>query len=88
MNKTETDPQTWRADLELPRGREWHGLGVWGWQLQTTTVRMDKQRELYHLLGQTMKEDSMRKEYIYTHTHIYIYMTGSLYCTADTGTTL
>ena len=26
---TETNSQTWRADLWLPRGREWDGLGVW-----------------------------------------------------------
>ena len=29
--KTEPDSQTWRTDLWLPRGREWNGLGVWGW---------------------------------------------------------
>ena len=30
--RRETDSQTWRADLWLPRGRrrEWNGLGVWG----------------------------------------------------------
>ena len=35
-------------------GREWDGLGVWGWQMQTISFRMDKQwgstvehRELY-----------------------------------------
>ena len=32
--KTETDSQTWRSDLWLPRGekgKERDGLGVWGW---------------------------------------------------------
>ena len=30
--KTETDSQTWRTDLWLPRGRgrDWDRLGVWG----------------------------------------------------------
>ena len=29
--RTETDSQTWRTDVWLPRGREWDGRGVWGW---------------------------------------------------------
>ena len=43
--KTETDSQTYRTDLWLPRGRgrEWDVLGVWRWQMQTITLRMDKQ---------------------------------------------
>ena len=30
--RTETDSQTWRTDMWLPRGRarEWDGWGVWG----------------------------------------------------------
>ena len=28
--KTESDSQTQRTDLWLPRGREWDGLGIWG----------------------------------------------------------
>ena len=30
--KTETDSQTWRRDVKLPRRRrrEWEGWGVWG----------------------------------------------------------
>ena len=45
--KTETDSQTQRTDLWLPRGmggRERNGLGVWGWQMQTTAFRMDNQQ--------------------------------------------
>ena len=54
--KTEIDSQTQRADLWLPTGggRERDGLGVWGWQIQAITFRMDKpqgpnvqHRELY-----------------------------------------
>ena len=55
--KTETDSQT--IDIRLvvakgDQGRKRDGLGVWGWQMQTITFRMDKQqgptvqhRELY-----------------------------------------
>ena len=25
------------------KGREWDGWGVWGWQMQTITFRIDKQ---------------------------------------------
>ena len=25
-------------------GREWDGQGVWGWQMQTITFRMDRQQ--------------------------------------------
>ena len=39
--KTETDSQTQRVDLCLPSERD--NLGVWGWQMQTNTSRMDKQ---------------------------------------------
>ena len=39
--RTETDSQTWRADLQLPKergkGKEWDGLGVWGQQMQNMT---------------------------------------------------
>ena len=55
--KTEIDSQTQSTDLWLPRGRggrDRDGLGVWGWQMQNITFRMDKQqgpnvqhRELY-----------------------------------------
>ena len=57
--KTETDLQTQGSDLWLPKGRvgrERDGLGIWGWQMQTITSRMDKQqgpnvqhRELYSI---------------------------------------
>ena len=43
--ETETDSQTQRTDLQLPRGRQ-EGVGltvVWGQQMQTITFRMDKQ---------------------------------------------
>ena len=45
VDKTETDSQTERTDLRLPKGmgREWDGLGVWGWKLQTMTFRVGKQ---------------------------------------------
>ena len=42
--KTETDSQTQRTDLWLPRERERDGLGVWGQQMQTITFRIDKQQ--------------------------------------------
>ena len=46
-NETETNPQTKRTDLWLPRERGWgrEGLGVWDQQEQTITItyRMDKQ---------------------------------------------
>jgi len=45
FTKRETDSQTWRTDLWLPRrrglGRE--GRGVWGWQMKTITYRRDRQ---------------------------------------------
>ena len=45
MYKTETDSQTQRIDLWLPRGRgkQWDGQGIWDWQMQTIPFRMDKQ---------------------------------------------
>ena len=56
--ETETDSQTQRTDLWLPRGREggegW--MGGWDQQMQTIMYRMDKQqgptvqhRELYSI---------------------------------------
>ena len=54
--ETETDSQTQKTDLQLPRGEGWgrDGLRVWGQQMQTIIYRMDKQqgptvqhRELY-----------------------------------------
>ena len=41
--KTETDSQTWKIDLWLPRGKgkEWDELGVSGCWMQTITFRMD-----------------------------------------------
>ena len=41
----ETDSQTKRTDLWLPRGRrrEWYGLEVWDQQRQTIPFRMEKQ---------------------------------------------
>ena len=58
--KTETDSQTERTGLWLPRGRggEWRrdGLGVWDEQMQAIIYRTDKQqgptiqpRELYSI---------------------------------------
>ena len=42
--RKETNSQTWRTDLWLPRGRrrEWNGLGVWGSEMQTMTLTMDQ----------------------------------------------
>ena len=40
IHKTETDSQTQRMDLWLPRGSD--GLGDWGQQMQTIIYRMDK----------------------------------------------
>ena len=36
---------TWRTDLWLlsERGKEWDGLGVCGWQMQTITFAVNKQ---------------------------------------------
>ena len=41
----ETNSWTYRTDLWLPRkrGREWDGLRVWGQQMQTTALGVDKQ---------------------------------------------
>ena len=55
MHKTETDSQTQRPDLWLPRGDGWGDgwIGVQDQQMQTIICRMDKQgptvqhRELY-----------------------------------------
>ena len=43
--ETETDSQTQRTDLWLPRGGGWgrDGLRVWDQQMQTIIYRMDKQ---------------------------------------------
>ena len=41
--RTETDSQTWRTDLWLPKGSEWDGLGVWGEQMETIAFGVDKQ---------------------------------------------
>ena len=40
--KTETDSQTHRTDLWLPRGWGREVLGVWDKQMQTIIYRMDK----------------------------------------------
>ena len=44
--ETETDSQTEKTDLWLPRGRgrERDGLGIWAWQMKTITFRVDKQQ--------------------------------------------
>ena len=41
----ETNSWTQRTDLWLQRGRgrEWDGLGVWGYQMQTIAFGVDKQ---------------------------------------------
>ena len=44
MNLSTEETNSWTADVWLPKGREWDGLGVWGYQMQTITLRMDKQR--------------------------------------------
>ena len=43
--KTETDSETQRTDLWMPKGREkeWDGLGVWGQEMRTILFRMGKQ---------------------------------------------
>ena len=38
--RTETDSETGRTDLWLPRGREWDGWGVRGLYMQTLAFRM------------------------------------------------
>ena len=59
MNLPTKQKQTYghREQIYVCQGggeRKWDGLGVWGWQMQTVTFRMDKQggpavehRELY-----------------------------------------
>ena len=42
--EAETNSQTQRTDLCLSRGGGWDGLGIWGWQIQTITYRMDGQQ--------------------------------------------
>lgn len=46
--RAETDSQTWRTDLLLPKwgSDRGEGLGVWDRQMQTITYRMDKQQAL------------------------------------------
>ena len=43
--RKETNSWMRRTDSWLPRwrGREWDGLGVWGWQMQTIPFGVDKQ---------------------------------------------
>ena len=36
-------PQRTDLWLQSGSGREWDGQGIWGWQVQTITFRMDKQ---------------------------------------------
>ena len=54
--RAETDSQTQRTDLWLPRGGGRDGLGVWDYQMQTIIYRMNKlqgptvkHRELYSI---------------------------------------
>ena len=75
--KTETDSQTQRTDLQLPKVKVWERdkLGVWDQQIQTTIYKTDKQQgstvqypELYSI--------SCNKPYwkrIYMHIYIYIH---------------
>ena len=51
LYKMETDSQTQRADLWLPRQRGWgrEGLRIWDYQLQIIIYRMDKQILLWGL---------------------------------------
>ena len=68
--ETETDSQTQRIDLWLPRGKGvWgrDGLGVWDQQIQTVIQRMDKQqgptvqyRELYSI-SSVIKHNGKKK---------------------------
>ena len=66
------------ADSEMQRrlvvakegvGRERDGLGVWGWQMQTITFRIDKQGPTvqHNLLGKTIMEKNIKKECMYVH---------------------
>ena len=84
--KIETDLQTQRIGLWLPKGRS--ELGVWGWQMQTITFRMDEQdpsvrhRELYSIsCEKTIMEKNIKK-------NIFVCITESLCYTVEIGPTL
>ena len=84
--KIETDLQTQRIGLWLPKGRS--ELGVWGWQMQTITFRMDEQdpsiqhRELYSIsCEKTIREKNIKK-------NIFVCITESLCYTVEIGPTL
>ena len=70
--KTETDSQTQRTDLLLPRGRGvgegW--IGSWGQQMETSIYRMDKQQGptnyiQYPVINHNGKEYKKERMYIY-----------------------
>ena len=72
----ETDSQTQRTDLWLPWGRLYVGdaLGVWGWQIQITTYRMDKQGPPLYSTGNYIQYSGINyngKEY--KKKYIYVY---------------
>ena len=41
--RKETKSGKWRTDLGLQGGRQWDGLGVWSWWMQTIAFGVDKQ---------------------------------------------
>ena len=42
MAQVNLSEQKQRSDLQWPGGRVRDGLGIWGWQMQIITFRMDK----------------------------------------------
>ena len=71
------------------RGRKWDGWGVWGWQMQTATFRMQSNEGPLYSKGnyiQSLGIDHDGRQY--EKKNVYICTTGSLCCTEETGTTL
>ena len=52
IDKIETDSQTQKTNLELPKGKaQRHRLGIWHQKMQTTIYKKDKQGLPWHSGG-------------------------------------
>ena len=89
--KTKTDSQTWRTDLWLPKGREWVDWELGVSRCQLLHLEWISKEVLLYITGNYIQSPGTEHDGRYygkKNVHIYIYITGSLCCTAEIGVTL
>ena len=84
--RTETEPQTWRTDLWLPRGR---GRERMHWEFEVSSCKLlhlewISNEVLLYIIGNyiqslAIEHDRRKRE----KKNVYICMTGSICCTAE-----